>query len=130
MQDCSKYDIMLSARLDGTLNKKDARELEKHLAECAECRKYLQLLETVKDGLREGKIIVLATQVTHEGSDMSIYEVGKVLRDSVHLIEAYDMTLEATVAKTMWALPLSRDYEEFRTLFCRTVNHDMLLQST
>ena len=84
----------------------------------------------VKDGLREGKIIVLATQVTHEGSDMSIYEVGKVLRDSVHLIEAYDMTLEATVAKTMWALPLSRDYEEFRTLFCRTVNHDMLLQST
>ena len=53
MQDCSKYDIMLSARLDGTLNKKDARELEKHLAECAECRKYLQLLETVKDGLRE-----------------------------------------------------------------------------
>ena len=53
MQDCSKYDIMLSARLDGTLSKKEARELEKHLAECEDCRKYLQLLETVKDGLRE-----------------------------------------------------------------------------
>ncbi len=53
MQDCSKYDIMISARLDGMLSKKEARELEKHLAECAECRKYLQLLETVKDGLRE-----------------------------------------------------------------------------
>ncbi len=53
MQDCSKYDIMLSARLDGTLSKKESRELEKHLAECEDCRKYLQLLETVKDGLRE-----------------------------------------------------------------------------
>ena len=53
LQDCSKYDIMLSARLDGALNRKDARELEKHLAECAECRQYLRLLETVKEGLRE-----------------------------------------------------------------------------
>ena len=53
MQDCSKYDIMLSAYLDGMLGKKDVRELEKHLAGCAECRKYLQLLETVWDGLRE-----------------------------------------------------------------------------
>ena len=53
MQDCSKYDIMISTSLDGTLNKKDARELEKHLASCADCRKYKQLLETIRDGLRE-----------------------------------------------------------------------------
>ncbi len=53
LQDCSKYDMMISERVDGTLNKKDARALDRHLAECAECRKYLQLLETVKEGLRE-----------------------------------------------------------------------------
>ena len=53
MQDCSKYDIMISARLDGTLNKKDAKELDKHLETCADCRKYLQLLETIRDGMRE-----------------------------------------------------------------------------
>ena len=53
LQDCSKYDIMISASLDGALSKKDARELEKHLAVCADCRKYLRLLETVKDGLGE-----------------------------------------------------------------------------
>ena len=53
MQDCSKYDIMISASLDGALNRKDAKELEKHLAACADCRKYKQLLEMVRDGLQE-----------------------------------------------------------------------------
>ncbi len=53
MQDCSKYDIMINARIDGTLNKKDARELDRHLASCADCRKYLQLLEDIRDGLHE-----------------------------------------------------------------------------
>ena len=53
MQDCTKYDIMISASLDGALNGKDARELEKHLASCADCRKYKQLLETIRDGMQE-----------------------------------------------------------------------------
>ena len=53
MQDCAKYDNMLNARVDGTLNKKDAKELDKHLAACADCRKYLQLLEDIRDGLHE-----------------------------------------------------------------------------
>ena len=53
MQDCAKYDIMLNARVDGTLNKKDEKELDKHLASCADCRKYLQLLEDIRDGLQE-----------------------------------------------------------------------------
>ena len=53
LQDCAKYDIMLNARVDGTLNKKDAKELDKHLASCADCRKYLQLLEDIRDGLQE-----------------------------------------------------------------------------
>ena len=53
MQDCSKYDIMISTSLDGALNRKDAKELEKHLASCADCRRYMQLLETVKEGLHE-----------------------------------------------------------------------------
>ncbi len=53
MQDCAKYDIMLNGRVDGTLSKKDAKELDKHLAVCADCRKYLQLLEDIRDGLHE-----------------------------------------------------------------------------
>lgn len=53
LRDCSEYDIMLSARLDGELSEDEERELEEHLASCPECRKYLRLLETVRDGLQE-----------------------------------------------------------------------------
>lgn len=53
MQDCAKYDMMLSASLDGELSAEDAEALEKHLAVCEDCRNYLRLLETVKEGLRE-----------------------------------------------------------------------------
>ncbi len=85
--------------------------------------------EAIQRGVARGKIIVMATQVTHEGSDMSVYQVGKVMKDEFNLIEAYDMTLEATVTKMMWALALCKDYDSFRTLFYRTVNHDMLFQN-
>ena len=53
MQDCSKYNTMLSAYLDGELHGKEAKELEKHLRTCEECQKYLALLKSVKEGLRE-----------------------------------------------------------------------------
>lgn len=73
-----------------------------------------------------GKIVMLATQVTHEGSDMEVYRVGKTIKADFHLMEAYDMTLEATVTKTMWALAQTGEREEFRRLFYRAVNHDIL----
>lgn len=74
-----------------------------------------------------GKIVMLATQVTHEGSDMEVYRVGKTIKEDFHLMEAYDMTLEATVTKTMWAMAQTGSAEEFRRLFYGTVNHDLLL---
>ncbi|MDE7222549.1 MAG: asparaginase [Acetatifactor sp.] len=86
-----------------------------------------------------GKIVMMATQVTHEGSDMEVYRVGRVIKEDFHLMEAYDMTLEATVTKVMWALGQTAkneisnppeqpgELEWFRSLFYRTVNHDMLL---
>ncbi len=53
MQDCSKYDTMLSAYLDGELGEAELGELEEHLGSCRECRKYLALLKSVKEGLKE-----------------------------------------------------------------------------
>lgn len=85
--------------------------------------------DAVKKGLENGKIIVMATQVTHEGSDMAVYKVGKVMKDQFDLLEAYDMTLEATVTKTMWALAQPRYRERFSELFYQTINHDMLFQN-
>ena len=48
----------------------------------------------------------MSTQVTHEGSDMGIYKVGKTIKENFEILESYDMTLEATVTKMMW-IPVS-----------------------
>lgn len=74
-----------------------------------------------------GKLVMMATQVTHEGSDMEIYQVGKVIKKEFNLMEAYDMTLEATVTKIMWVLGQTGGPDSFRSLFYREVNHDLLL---
>ena len=81
---------------------------------------------TIQKYISSGKVVIMATQVTHEGSDMEVYQVGKVMKDEFKLIESYDMTLEATVAKTMWALAQTTDQDSFRKLFYTTVNHDIL----
>ena len=50
------------------------------------------------------KVLILTTQVTYEGSDAGIYEVGRRVNDSFDFLEAHDMTIEAAVTKSMWLL--------------------------
>ena len=47
------------------------------------------------------KLAVMTTQVANEGSNMTIYEVGRQVKQDFHMIESYDMTLEATMTKLM-----------------------------
>ena len=42
------------------------------------------------------------------------------------VLESYDMTLEATVTKMMWAMAQTNDADEFKKLFYQTINHDIL----
>lgn len=77
--------------------------------------------------IERGKIVVMATQVANEGSNMTVYEVGKKVKKDFNLIEAYDMTLEATITKLMWLLALPKmKYTKFKELFYSMVNHDIL----
>lgn len=76
---------------------------------------------------RKGKKVIMATQVTHEGSDMEVYQVGKSIKERFPVVEAFDMTLEATVTKTMWLLGSGAKGEAFEAEFYRTINHDILL---
>ena len=76
--------------------------------------------------MQAGKFLIMSTQVTHEGSDMSVYQVGKELKEHFPVVESYDMTLEATVTKMMWALARTKDRETFEKLFYQTINHDIL----
>ncbi|HAX53160.1 asparaginase [Muricomes intestini] len=82
----------------------------------------------VMEGCREqGRLAIVATQVAREGSDMTVYEVGKKVKQDLDLLETYDMTLEAAMTKAMWLMARSdMDYEEMKTEFYRTVNHDIL----
>ena len=74
-----------------------------------------------------GKPLIMTTQVTYEGSDMRLYQVGHAIKERYGVLEAYDMTLEAALTKTMWLLGQNRDPDFFRSRFHVPVQHDILL---
>jgi len=75
----------------------------------------------------ENKCVVMATQVANEGSNMTIYEVGKRVKQELNLMEAYDMTLEATITKLMWLMSRpAMNPELIKSEFYRKINHDIL----
>ena len=73
-----------------------------------------------------GKRVVMTTQVVSEGSNMTVYEVGKRVKQDFGLIEAYDMTLEAAITKMMWLMARRLTDEELKEEFYREINHDIL----
>lgn len=83
---------------------------------------FCQLYQSYPD-----KVIVMATQVAHEGSDMTVYEVGNEMKTICNFLETYDMTLESAIAKTMWMLAnvnlQERDRED---VFYHSVNYDVI----
>ena len=81
---------------------------------------------SIEKWISMGKVIVMTTQVTQEGSNMSVYEVGQKIKNAFGLIESYDMTLEATVTKLMWILGQTKDHDKVREMFYETINHDIL----
>lgn len=83
--------------------------------------------EAMEKWAGKGKHVVMTTQVANEGSNMSVYEVGKKVKEDFNLVEAYDMTLEATITKMMWLMGL-KDIEEkdMRKKFYTQINHDIM----
>lgn len=71
-------------------------------------------------------IIVMATQVSHEGSDMTVYEVGQKIKKDCDFLESYDMTLESVIAKTMWMLGNYTNREELEDVFYKQINYDLI----
>lgn len=73
------------------------------------------------------KLVVMATQVAHEGSDMTVYEVGHDMKKHCRFLESYDMTLESVIAKIMWMLgnkELSKD--DIEDTFYKSINYDVI----
>jgi L-asparaginase len=89
------------------------------------------LVQTFYDEMKKwagrGKYVVMTTQIAKEGSDMTVYEVGKKVKQDFNLIEAYDMSFEATITKLMWIMGTgTHDYDAMRRMFYTQINHDIL----
>ena len=78
------------------------------------------------DWVDAGHTLVLTTQVPEEGLDLGVYEVGRDYADHPGILHGGDMSTEALVAKTMWALGQTDDPAELLRLFYQVVNYDRL----
>ena len=76
--------------------------------------------------MENGVRVVITTQVPHEGSNLSVYRVGHMIKKKYRVLEANSMTTEAVIAKMMWALAYSDTRESFENLFRMPVGKDML----
>lgn len=86
-------------------------------------RNFLQKLEKIN---KSGCIIVVATQVILEGSDLDAYEVGAKVVAQMNVLQSRDITIEAVIAKLMWLLGNSTHPETVREDFYTPVARDIL----
>jgi L-asparaginase len=73
-----------------------------------------------------GHTLVLTTQVPEEGLDLGVYEVGRAYAEHPGILLGDDMTVEALVAKTMWACGAASSQRQLGCLFELPINHDRL----
>ena len=90
------------------------------------------LMETFYEEMKKwkgtDKLAVMTTQVANEGSNMTIYEVGRQVKQDFHMIESYDMTLEATMTKLMWLRSMNYSNKRLREAFYTEINRDILFK--
>lgn len=85
-------------------------------------RNFLEKLDAIT---KKGKIVIISTQVMHEGSDLGIYEVGtKVMKNPI--LQSYDMTVEAAITKLMWIMGKTKKYDEVEKMFYTKIHEDIL----
>lgn len=107
-------------------NRYDAIVIESFGVGGIPCYDNEDFINAVADWIGSGKTLVMTTQVPHEGSDMSVYMVGQVIKKKYRLMEAYDMTTEAIVTKLMWILGQTIVPDEVRELFYTPVQNDLM----
>lgn len=82
----------------------------------------------LKEYINDGGIVLIATQVLNEGSDMEVYEVGNKIKNELDVLESYDMTIEAATAKLMWILGNKKGFQKIERCFYEQINHDIFMQ--
>ena len=90
------------------------------------CYESEDFLAAVKAWSDAGKPIVISTQVPHEGSDLTVYQVGARAAGIPGVLQAQTMTIETVVAKLMWILPRTQNLRTIEEQFYTPVAHDLL----
>ena len=87
---------------------------------------YYGFYDVITSWENKGKTLVVTTQVQQEGSDMNVYRVGRGLKNRFDLLESYSMTYESIITKLMWILAITKEDDEIKKLFYKTVNYDLI----
>ena len=83
------------------------------------------LIAKLHKAAQAGMTVVVCSQCLYESSDFTLYQAGqKALAQGV--IQGYDMTTEAAVAKLMWIMGQTREFSEVERLFYQPVAQDIL----
>lgn len=112
--------------LEFMLNRKDALIIESFGVGGLPSYDSDKFIEIIKNAISKGKVIIMTTQVQNEGSDLAVYNVGHRLKGWSNVLEAYDMTTEAALAKIMCILGKTNDPDEINRLFYEPVANDIL----
>ena len=73
------------------------------------------LTEAIGKAVADGMVVAVGSQCLYEGSDVTVYEVGRQVLDC-GVIETGNMTTEAAITKLMWALGQYEDPEKVREI--------------
>lgn len=87
---------------------------------------YYGFYKVIERWEKKGKTLVVTTQVQQEGSDMNVYRVGRGLKNRFDLLESYSMTYESIITKLMWILAQTKEDENVKELFYKSVNYDLI----
>lgn len=79
------------------------------------------LSAAIREAVAAGMVVAVGSQCLYEGSDFTVYEVGRQVL-GCGVIETGNMTTEAAITKLMWALG---QHEDVRTV-CEVMRTNLL----